>query len=374
MEKPFKVKRYYGLACDPIHVGTGGYRLGRVDNTIIREPGTNLPKIPGSSIAGPARAFTAMAIQSQVDNKKVVISEEGAFKINPVEYKKMKYLRPKYKIVDDKVVVTTDGKPCIELNDQGKEIYLSCAGKGGAEGDGHCGENDCPVCVSFGFSKKGNSFQGLAQFTDARILFFPVHSMVGPVWISCPSVLKEIEAGAEIAVNGDTFRPINHEYSESKLNFGWLMLPKATEGKIDLSMNMLDLFPGFASLINRKTYLVPDRLFSRIVNDNLEVRTSVAIDPMTGAAEEGALYTYEAIPRFTILWFDIIYNKPEYFKVLKDNAMVDINRGEEGGKGIDWVIDHVEKGLHYIETLGLGGMNTRGMGRIQIKTSGEVSS
>jgi len=187
-------------------------------------------------------------------------------------------------------------------------------------------------------------------------------------------VQKEIGAGAEAAVNGDTFRPINHEYAENNLNFGWLMLRKATEGKIDLALNMLNLFTGFASLINGKTYLVPDRLFSRIVNDNLEVRTSVAIDPMTGAAEEGALYTYEAIPRFTILWFDIIYNKPEFFKVLKDSAMVDINHGKEGGKGIDWVIEHVEKGLPYIETLGLGGMNTRGMGRIQIKTSMEVPS
>jgi CRISPR-associated protein Cmr4 len=54
------VLRYYALALDPIHVGTGRMRLGRVDLSIVREPGTNLPKIPGTSLAGAARAYAAM--------------------------------------------------------------------------------------------------------------------------------------------------------------------------------------------------------------------------------------------------------------------------------------------------------------------------
>jgi len=54
------VLRYYALALDPIHVGTGGMRLGRVDLSIVREPGTNIPKIPGTSLAGAARAYAAM--------------------------------------------------------------------------------------------------------------------------------------------------------------------------------------------------------------------------------------------------------------------------------------------------------------------------
>ncbi|WP_421658971.1 RAMP superfamily CRISPR-associated protein [Leptothermofonsia sp. ETS-13] len=46
----------------------------------------------------------------------------------------------------------------------------------------------------------------------------------------------------------------------------------------------------------KRIVLVKDSLFSHIVNSNLEVRTSVAISPETGAAEEGALFTYEALP------------------------------------------------------------------------------
>ena len=31
-------RTYLLLTADPLHVGAGGYRLGRVDNAIVREP------------------------------------------------------------------------------------------------------------------------------------------------------------------------------------------------------------------------------------------------------------------------------------------------------------------------------------------------
>ena len=34
--QPFVQEPYYAIALDPIHVGAGGYRLGRVDNTLVR--------------------------------------------------------------------------------------------------------------------------------------------------------------------------------------------------------------------------------------------------------------------------------------------------------------------------------------------------
>jgi len=51
------------MTLDPVHIGTGGYRLGRVDLSIAREPGTNLPKIPGTSLAGAARSYAAMCYE-----------------------------------------------------------------------------------------------------------------------------------------------------------------------------------------------------------------------------------------------------------------------------------------------------------------------
>ena len=353
MSKPYEKETYFGLTMDPVHIGTGGYRLGRVDNTITREPGTNLPKVPGTGISGVTRAFTAMAIQSE----------------NPMIPKKMKYQRP------SREITKKDGTKEI--------VYDSCAGKGGEKGESHCGEPDCEVCVAYGFSKDGNSFQGMAQFFDARILFFPVYSMLGPVWVTSESIMGEfkVREGIMSAIevkdatltdkDKEMFRRFNtslqipenklNQIPKNKLNLGWLML-ECEDGEVNLTDNSSYI----PQEIKERLILVSDKLFSRIVNDNLEVRTSVAIDPATGAAVDGALYTYEAIPRATVLWFDVVYNKPENFRIKQDGVDQPIKHGKLDGKGWEWIKENVEKGLKLIEYMGVGGMNTRGMGRMRI--------
>lgn len=369
MNKPFETTPYFALTLDPVHIGTGGYRLGRVDNTIVREPGTNVPKVPGSSIAGAARAFTAMATQS---GNFVEIKSDRT--IDKVLYGKSKYLRPAYKMETrengDKVVkCDIDNNPFYECKDDKdvlKPKFYSCAGKGGYGGEGHCGEPDCPVCVAYGFSRKEVSFQGLAQFYDMKILFFPVYSMNGPVWITCPAVLFEhVNKPDGFTISDEIFIGLGPETPSEPLNFGWLLLKSGSPQP--LMNNLPDSFKEIASSapisdIIKRLYLVSDRLFSRIVNDNLEVRTSVAIDPATGAAEDGALYTYEAIPRATVMHFDVVYNKPAFFRI--DGK--EIVNGNKAPAEIDWIRENVEKGLAYFEMLGVGGMNTRGFGRLKI--------
>ena len=55
----YEKRSYLLMSHDPVHIGAGGYRLGRVDNSIIREPGTRVPKIPGTSLHGAARSYAA---------------------------------------------------------------------------------------------------------------------------------------------------------------------------------------------------------------------------------------------------------------------------------------------------------------------------
>lgn len=331
MEEKTKIcenKTYYCLALDPIHVGTGGYRIGRVDNTIMREPGTDLPKIPGTSLCGVARAYTAMQFSD-------------------------KYQRVK----KDK-----NGK---EVKDkEGRLIYESCAGKGGTDGEGHCGEGICPVCIPYGFTKRTQSLQGMAQFSDARILFFPVYSMAGPVWVTSPGILKEFRQEVTLTAT-DKIRMVDSSLSLEKgdkkyLNLGWFMLELEGDGGFEIDCRKLpdvtdDVIFKFDEIAKR-LILVSDELFPQIVNDNLEVRTSVSIDPQTGAAESGALFTYEAIPRATVLSFSIIYNNPQLY--LLNNKPL--------SHDIEWVEGNVQKGLRYMEFMGIGGMGTRGMGRMRI--------
>ncbi|ACI21835.1 MULTISPECIES: type III-B CRISPR module RAMP protein Cmr4 [Thermodesulfovibrio] len=308
----FEFKKYCAIALDPIHIGSGGSRLGRVDLPIVREPGINLPKIPGTSISGPARAYTALQTN--------------------------KYLW------------------------KHGEQEFSCAGRGGDGGEKHCGKINpaCPVCIPYGFSKgTGNSIHGLAQFFDAHIVFFPVASMIGPVWITSPMALEGLGLQRNFAVNDNSFYPLGTQIQSDKLNFGWLMLKKDNSGQGNLN----NLSPEISSdIIKQRAVLVSDRLFSHVVNRNLEVRTSVSIDPQTGTAEEKALFTYEAIPRGTVLAFDIIYNSGKALRIggreLKTEGNADV--------GTAWVKAQVEKGLKLFEILGIGGMGTRGMGRIKI--------
>lgn len=309
-ENLYELKIYYAIALDPIHVGAGGARLGRVDLPIIREPGTNLPKIPGTSLSGPARAYTAM----QTD---------------------------RYRWADSK----------------GKEY--SCAGRGGEGGEKHCGKVKpaCPVCVPYGFSKgSGNSIQGLAQFFDAHILLFPVSSMAGPVWITSPMALEGLGLKTEFQAPDEGFYALGQQLQDKqRLNLGWLMLNK---GKGKGSINALQL----PDEIKQRAVLVSDTLFSPIINSNLEIRTSVSIDPSSGTAEEGALFTYEAIPRGAVFMFDVIYSSGKYFRI----GDKELKTEGDGDVGVSWVKTQVEKGLRIFETLGIGGMGTRGMGRLNV--------
>ena len=308
--KSFKTFSFAGMALDPIHVGTGGARLGRVDNTIVRDPVTRIPKIPGSSIAGVMRAYTAM----------------------------MK-----------------------------KGKYPGCAGLGQPDGEsGHCGTADCPVCTVFGFAKGAGSsggFAGLAAFSDMHVLLFPVASQLGPQWITCPTALrqsgvKELSEASDLPDQQAIYRRKDEAKNQTFLNLGWLFLPVKTDwSQPDEVVQKIEKLNVPDYIINNLG-IVSDKLFAYIVNDNLEVRTSVAIDPATGAAEEGALFTYEALPRGTVLFWELTCRNPKHFKV-----------GQDDVKAIDspeGVKEAIAEAWPYLEHLGIGGMGSRGMGRLRV--------
>jgi len=294
---PLEVLKFFALALDPIHVGTGGYRLGRVDMSIMREPGTNVPKIPGTSLSGACRSYAAM-------------QEDGKFP--------------------------------------------HCAGQGQAKGSyqGHCGKSDCPICVTFGFSGgESGSFQGLAQFFDARLVLFPVHSLAGPVWITCPDALQDWGVSETEPADAKA-RLASGIQARGKVNLGWLMLNVADNG---FSLNAK--FSNVPQEIGNRAVLISNKLFGQIINDNLEVRTSVSIDPQTGAAADGALFTYEALPRASVLAFEVVISNPKFYSI----------DGEKPLKGdIKQAKSTILKGLKLFESLGIGGMSTRGMGRMRV--------
>jgi CRISPR-associated protein Cmr4 len=287
------------MTLDPVHIGTGGYRLGRVDNSIVREPGTKIPKIPGTSLHGAARTYAAQLYETP-----------------------------------------------------------EAAGQSHNEVEG-----DNPICYTFGYIKSKEIYSGVVNIFDAHILLFPVHSMVGPVWVSTVERLKDAGFTLEPLPNDRNIDQVvlNWERTEA-LNLGWLMVGIA--GQVTITApSQWESEQRYKAI--SKIVIVKDSLFSQVVNSNLEVRTSVAINPETGAAEEGALFTYEAIPRATFLTADVVLDdyrnggnsRPfPKDKTSKDNPLL--------GGSWNCPLCIVKAGFRMIEWLGVGGMGTRGFGRM----------
>ena len=306
---------YLFMCTDPVHVGTGGYRLGRVDNSIAKEPGTNVPKIPGTSLHGAARAYSASLYEK-----------------------------------------------------------TNCAGQGqqknGDTTTGHCG--CCKICYTFGYTKSANStesYSGVVNVYDAQLLFFPVNSMVGPVWITTPARLEMAGftiGGFPESWNTETVFP-TFEHVGS-LNLGWLVFN--TGGQVTISNYQFSLPRDKRwKQMSNHVVLVHDNMFSHLVNSNLEVRTSVAIDPERGAAIDKALFTYEALPRTTVLMSDVVLD--DYRKTGFDTDGIEHNRTSKGNLlpgEVAWnsALDVLNSGLKMIEWLGVGGMGTRGFGRMAV--------
>lgn len=325
-------------ATDPIYIGTGGYTIGRVDNTIVRDPITKIPKIPGSSLAGVWRYYVTLTLQS-------FFKEE--FRLN----RSKRAGQPLNQLFNDPKVWG--------INFEGNRYAaIKCAGQDELPGKtleemqtientGHCGH--CLVCKAFGYSKKDQSSQGILFFSDLNILFFPVYTRLGVKWITSERILKE-SGYQDISNEESQYLVIDEDSSaspEGYLNLGWLNLPYKKE-------NLKIKLPNSAGLELNDIIIVPDHLISQIINSNLEVRTSVSIDPITGAAKEGALFTSEAIPRATVFYGTVrVIDRAG----LKENSDIPSS---------DCVKEALKDSKCYFETLGIGGMTTRGFGRMRI--------
>jgi len=321
----YALYRYLLMTLDPVHVGTGGYRLGRVDLSIIREPGTRIPKIPGTSFSGALRQY-------------------AAYRYNKIR----------------------------------------CAGKGGVtEETQHCGWPTCPICYTFGYAKgEEGGHSGTVNLFDAHILLFPVHSMAGPVWASTKTRLESYGFQLNNANPTDTQAAmVGNWWKQPSLNLGWLMLEALKDATITEPSGSSFAQDTAWQTIKDCIVLVTEKVLSQVVNSNLEVRTSASIDPTTGAAETGALFTYEAIPRATWLVMDVVQDvyREEKFPITDKKCKIEVTNNDKGEKekkyidnagddlGEKWEqpIDLINSGFKLAELLGIGGMGTRGFGRVR---------
>ncbi len=334
-------RKIYAVATDPIYVGTGGYAIGRVDNTIVRDPTTNIPKIPGSSLAGTWRYYMALKLHSYFkDEYKIDRSKRAEKKDNISD------------LFNNAPGWVTNFKhnrfatiKCAGHDDRANQSFED-ANKGNIdEKTGHCGR--CIVCKTFGYSKSNQSHQGLALFSDLNILFFPVSTRIGVRWVTSLMLLKAAEMKCGEKPSGDESILVS-DNTEGYLNLGWINF------RIEENKKTPEIPIPLSNFDKSQVIVVSDNIISQIINANLEVRTSVSIDPLTGAAKKGALFTSEAIPRGTVLYGNL--------RIMDKMAFGNYDDLPEK----NLIFEALEDSRVFYETLGIGGMITRGFGRMKI--------
>ena len=215
------------------------------------------------------------------------------------------------------------------------------------------------ACRLFGYAATGSmarSHIGLFRFYDGNIVAFPVSTIAGPVWVTSPSALEQALPDVRPpSLKEDVLLVDGMKIVPRRLNAGWLYLD-ARSAEEELRP-LRDRLGKDASGHFSRLALAPDWLFTELVNSNLEVRTSVSIDARTGAAESGKLFTYEAIPSGTLLAFDVEL----------DEERCRTAGTADGESPVDpaMACRLLDKALSLCGVLGMGGMSTRGFGRVK---------
>lgn len=357
------INNIIAMSQDPIYIGTGGFTIGRVDNTIVRDPITRIPKIPGTSLAGTWRYYMALTLHSYF-KEKYRINRNERREVNDEEIKELfDNTIDGWKNNEDWVAGFKGNRyaaiKCAGQDDMPNNTLESMMDVDEVKTSGHCGH--CIVCKTFGFSKQDKSQRGMVYFSDLNILLFPVYTRLGTKWITSKGILSSTGIETEDILEVKYEKVIMHNEGNIKsINLGWLNFEvedKENKGDkkdiIDKIIEELERkFNGFSKLgISKEDIvIVSDNIIHQIINSNLETRTSVSIDPLTGAAKKGALFTSEAIPRGTVFYGNIRIEKHPLEVELSDEQ----------------VSDALEDSKKYFETLGIGGMTTRGFGRLKI--------
>ncbi len=221
--------------------------------------------------------------------------------------------------------------------------------------------------------------EGCLVFSDTRPLLYPVRSLKGLfAWITSPGVLARWQrdmAACGLDVAALPSAPTPPENGAGLTRDSALLTAQQTIVLEDLSFpgQSLDPVGELADWLARKAFpegavydhwrqrlcrglaVLPDEAFRYFIEQTTPVMSRIRIDPATGTAAEGALWTEECLPPETLLYALVRAEAPE-------KAAAAGNR-PEANEAIDWL-----KGLA-LDGWQLGGGRTLGRGLVQIRWS-----
>ena len=180
----------------------------------------------------------------------------------------------------------------------------------------------------FGDPNKGDYASAVA-FTDARLLFFPVKSVIGIfAWVTCPYVLERFQKDCQNAdldftllnkllseeipnkITDSSQLATNDSYTEIMLEDYLFAVQKDADftSFVKSFSSHLPVGSGMQERFVSHAVLLSDDDFTYFVKYAIEVNTRIKINPQTGTVDGTALFTEEFLPPESILYSLIFYD------------------------------------------------------------------
>ncbi len=271
-------KILYLFTRTPLHVGAGA-SVGAIDQPIVRERHTGFPIIPASALKGTfADAWNDQLFEEKNDKQETrndqLLEEEND------------------KQETRKVRVKADGTPS-------EAAWL------------------------FGSDSDKYAAAGALQFSEARLLAFPIRSARGSfAWITCPLILqravrdgvisqKQIEQIHEPKDEEAIFPlgKLDLKVTRNNQSITQIVLEEYTFTRIEsdeairLGEALSDLFDDLVwREIASRLVVLSNGMMSFFTQNACEVAQHVRISDETGAAEAGALFNQENVPSETLFY------------------------------------------------------------------------
>jgi len=221
--------------------------------------------------------------------------------------------------------------------------------------EGCCGREDCPICGPFGFWKDGREVPGAAEFSDMIPILIPINTPEGPLWCTSHAMINALmetgllkEDDLQIQLPSDSL-DVQSPVREGILTLGWMPLRIAhTTSPFKPSARYKLLSIGVPEETLNGATLTSDKVLAHLIRDNPSSYPIPLIDPQTNGITHRSAPLCRMIPRGTVLWFSVRYSRR------------------------DGIIDVVEDGISHLESIGVGGLTSREVGRIKLLKSKEV--
>jgi len=165
----------------------------------------------------------------------------------------------------------------------------------------------------FGSDSDKNAASGALQFTEARLLAFPIRSARGSfAWITCPLMLQRAARDGELKLEGLNSEPQDDQafFTKGKLDIGEkIVLEEYTFTKADNCPE--EIAKAFQALLpddpvwkelGSRLVILSNGMMSFFAISACEVAQHVRIDDETGTAAGGALFNQENVPSESLFY------------------------------------------------------------------------